>query len=233
MGYEINFHYKEATEKLGVYHEEVKTKSYRIGKYYEDVDLDVVAGKILSQMARRDIFIVDVEIFEFAKKKITYKENKSGITIKNKKFSFDSKVSTIDDDDHEAEEDVLENKPKPNIAPKINANQKSGKRPLRYEIYDPELISQHKAKQQGLKFTLNKRYPIYSEKSNGMTILYETIDDSGREVSASAEYFVPPGAGLVEGDSGVGAVVGGNKEEINLWGNARSDGFDMPDIRGR
>lgn len=232
MGYEINFHYKEATDKLGVYQEEVKIKSCRVGKYYEDVDLEVIAGKILAQMARRDIFIVDVEIFEFAKKKVNYKENKSGIVIKNKKFSFDSKVSTVDESEDSDDDDqpITNAAPMPNIAPKPKPN--LNKRPLRYEIFDPELLAQHKAKQQGLKFTIRKRYPIYSEKSNGMTILYQTIDDAGREVSVSAEYFTPPGAGLIEGDS-VGPVVGGDKEEINLWGNASSSSFDMPDIRGR
>ena len=91
MGYELIFHYKEA-ESPGVYKDEIKNKSYKIGKVTEDVGLDVLAGKILAQLARRSILIVDVEIYEYAKKKLNYRETNDGIVLKNKKFSFDSGV---------------------------------------------------------------------------------------------------------------------------------------------
>ncbi|NDD55035.1 hypothetical protein EBZ39_14430, partial [bacterium] len=66
MGYEILYRYKEALEKPGAYGEEVKTKSVKVGKVTDEIGLDVVAGKVMSQLARRNILIVDVEIYEYA-----------------------------------------------------------------------------------------------------------------------------------------------------------------------
>jgi hypothetical protein len=37
MGYEIVFHYKNATEQPGVYEDEIKTKSCKVGKVNEDI----------------------------------------------------------------------------------------------------------------------------------------------------------------------------------------------------
>jgi hypothetical protein len=112
MGFEITYYYKEATEVAGTYEEEVLMKTSKIGKFDEDVSLDILAGKIMAQLARRNILIVDIEIFEYTKKKINYKETDSGILIKNKKFSFDSGAmvtATAEEDDEELTS-ILENK---------------------------------------------------------------------------------------------------------------------------
>jgi hypothetical protein len=102
---------------------------------------------------------------------------------------------------------------------------------VKHEIFDPEPLALHKAKQKGLKFTVGRRYPIHAVDSMGGTIVYKTTDDSGKEVTISSEYFVVPGAGLSqdEAPSYVGAE--NQKEEINLWGNHES--ADMPEIRRR
>lgn len=232
MGYEIVFRYKEATDRPGVYKDEVLERTQKVGKVTEDIGLEVIAGKIMSQLARRNILIVDVEIHEYAKKKISYRETSDGIVIKNKKFSFDSGSVVMTDD---FEEDF---KPVPSPSkeladrscPIVQRNQQ--RRAIRHEIFEPEPLALHKARQRGLRFTVGKKYPIYSESSMGTAIVYKTTDDAGKEVDVSSEYFVAIGAGLMQQDDGPKYVGAENqKEEINLWGN--TEHVDMPDIRRR
>jgi hypothetical protein len=236
MGYELIFHYKEVSDRPGIYNEEIKNKSYKVGKVTEEVGLDVVAGKILSQLARRSILIVDVEIFEYAKKKLSYRETSDGIVLKNKKFSFDSSSVTLSE---EFVEDVaIQEDFKPIPSPSKQLAEKScpvarnlARRVIRQEIYDPDPIGQQKASQNGLKFTIRKKYPIYSEDSMGGITIYNTTDDSGRDVKVSADYFVAVGAGLLEEPEPKYVGAENQKEEINLWGNYERT--DMPDIRRR
>lgn len=237
MGYEVVFSYKESAGKPGEYADEVKKKTCRIGKATEDIPLESLAGKIMSQLARRNILIVDVEIFEYAKKKVGYRESSDGIVLKNKKFSFASgAVVETDGFDEEGEEEEFKPIPSPSkelaarSCPVSRANTAS-KRPIRHEIYEPEPLSDFKAKQKGLKFTMGKRYPIYSESSLGTTILYKTTDDAGREVEVSSEYFMAVGSGLSMEEENAPKYVGAekNSEDINLWGNYES--VDVPDIR--
>lgn len=238
MGYELVFHYKESSETPGIYNEDIKNKSYKVGKVTEEIGLEVVAGKILSQLARRNILIIDVEIYEYAKKKLSYRETTDGIVIKNKKFSFDSSsVSLVEDfkEDEEADEDFKPiPSPSKDLADKSCPVMKSkniAKRSIRQELYDPDPIGKHKVMQKGLKFTSGKKYPIYSEESMGSITVYNTTDDSGRDVKISSEYFVAVGAGLSEENEGPRYVGAENqKSEINLWGNYEQQ-VDMPDIR--
>lgn len=239
MGYELIFHYKESTDKPGMYSEEVKNKTYKVGKVTEDINLDVVAGKIMSQLARRNILIVDVEIYEYAKKKLNYRETVDGIVIKNKKFSFDSGAIATTEDFAEDQDFKPLPSPSKDLAdqscPLANSNKNlaniARKRAIRHEIYEPEPLAEFKAKQKGLKFTSGKKYPIYSESSIGSMVVYKTTDDTGKEVDVSSEYFIAVGAGISEQDDApnyVGAEQ--QKDEINLWG--RYEQVDMPDIRG-
>lgn len=241
MGYELIFHYKEAADQPGLYKEEIKNKSYKVGKVTEDIELDVVAAKIMSQLARRNILIVDVEIYEFAKKKLNYRETSDGIVLKNKKFSFDSRNVVFTEEFVEDIEIATSTDFKPIPSPSKDLADKScpvartnlAKRASRQEIYDPDPIGKQKVIQKGLKFTMGKKYPIYSEESMGGTVIYNTTDDSGKNVKISAEYFVAIGAGLIEEDSGPTYVGAENqKDEINLWGR-NAEQIDMPDIRRR
>lgn len=237
MGYEIIFHYKESVSP-GVYGEEVKTRNCKIGRVTEDVGLDVLSAKIMSQLARRNVLITDVEIYEFAKKKLSYRETSDGIVIKNKKFSFDSgKVVTTDGFEGDEEDEEFKPIPSPSkeLADKscpIAQARTQARRAIRQEIFEPEPLALHKAQQKGLKFTVGKKYPIYSESSMGTTVVYKTTDDRGRDVDVSAEYFMAVGAGLMQQDDGPTYVGAENqKDEINLWGNYESS--EMPDIRRR
>lgn len=241
MGYEVVYRYKESTGEPGVYSDEVKERSAKIGKVTEEVSLDALAAKIMTQLARRNILIVDVEIWEYAKKRISYRETNAGIVIKNKKFSFDA-GRVIETEEFEEQsvnpESEPEFKPIPSPSKELAdrscpiANKNLVRRPIRHEMYDPEPLAEFKATQKGLKFTKGKKYPIHSESSMGSTVVYKTIDDAGKEVSVSSEYFVAIGAGLVQQDEGPTYVGAENqKEEINLWSNYEST--DMPDIRRR
>lgn len=235
MGYEILYRYKEALESPGAYGEEIKTKSVKVGKVTDEIGLEVVAGKVMSQLARRNILIVDVEIYEYAKKKLGYRETSDGIVIKGKKFSFDS-GSVVTTDDFESEDDF---KPVPSpsreLADKscpVKRSQNLARRAIRQEMYDPDPIGEQKVRQKGLKFTMGRKYPVYSEESLGSTLIYNTTDDSGKEVKVSSEYFVAVGSGLSQEEESPKYVGAENqKEEINLWGNYERT--EMPDIRRR
>jgi hypothetical protein len=239
MGYEVVFSYKESSEKPGEYLGEIKKKTCRIGKATDDVSLETLAGKIMSQLARRNILIVEVEIFEYAKKKVGYRESSDGIVIKNKKFGFSSgPVVEVEGFDESDQDEGFKPLPSPSkeladkSCPLVQAKNPSSLRPIRHEIYEPEPLSEAKARQKGLRFTMGKRYPIYSEESMGSTVVYKTTDDSGKIVSVSSEYFVAIGSGLAAQDEGPKYVGAENqKEEINLWGNYES--VDMPEIRRR
>lgn len=89
MGFEIVLKFHEEISKGEYNKEELKTKTTKVGGPLEDVPIDVVAGKIIAQLARRNILVVDVEIYEITKKKVSFKETPDGILIKNKKFRFD------------------------------------------------------------------------------------------------------------------------------------------------
>ena len=220
------------------------SKVSKVGKFEDDVPLEILAGKIMSQLARRNILIVDIEIYEYAKKKISYKETDAGIIIKNKKFSFDSGAvleSGLQEDEEVSrilEDEELLGKLKSAIgmeSKKINLAKKHvevGKKFIRKETFDPEIITKHKIEQKGYKFTVGKSYPIFSEKSLiGGLINYLTTDDTGREVEVAAECFVAQSSGLLfNGEES--EFQNSNSKEINLWGNADSSS-DVPDIRRR
>jgi hypothetical protein len=93
MGFELSFRYHEEISKNEYNKEELKEKVLKIGSPYDEIPLEAVASRIMSQLARRNILIVDVEIYEYTKKKISYKEVSDGILIKNRKFSFDDGVN--------------------------------------------------------------------------------------------------------------------------------------------
>jgi len=88
MGYELIIKYREKNDE-GEYAEEIQEKKIKIGSPYDDVSLDICAGKIIAQLANRKKLVEDVEIYEYTKKKLTYKEADDGILIKNKKFRFE------------------------------------------------------------------------------------------------------------------------------------------------
>ena len=106
MGYEVVIKYREGKDAKE--EQEVKEKTIQVGQLTEEVPIETLAGKVLAQLARRNISVVDIEIYEYAKKKVTYKEDEDGIRIKNKKFRFDDGAA-ITMQDAPDEQDQLAN----------------------------------------------------------------------------------------------------------------------------
>lgn len=97
MGFEVKFKCYKRNPETGNYDEEdVGEYTKKVGKQTEDVPLEKLAFVILNQMSRRDIFVKDVEIYEYVKRKLTFKESKSGdgIIIGGKKFGSNSSYDT-------------------------------------------------------------------------------------------------------------------------------------------
>lgn len=89
MGYEIVYYYHEEVERGEYDKEETKENTVIVGDPYEDVELDVLAGKVMALLARRNILVTNLEISEFKRKSISFRETNDGIVIKNRKFKFD------------------------------------------------------------------------------------------------------------------------------------------------
>jgi len=48
----------------------------------EEVPVEKLASAVMMQLARRDIMVFNVEISEFIKRKVSFKETKGGVLIK-------------------------------------------------------------------------------------------------------------------------------------------------------
>lgn len=247
MGYEVIYHYHE--RKDGRYNtEETKTIKKKIGDMYDEGERDKLAIAILGQLARRDIMVVDVEVFEYTKKKLTFKEIEGGIKLGNKKYTLSETATLV----------TAEETPQPSTAvdvvavpPSVVANnqgllpheimqQQNGlRRPIKYVRYEPSGAQIFEAKRKQLKFTDSKIYPVFREKDRKtprgeyLGNSYLMLDDLGREIEISDEYFVPAQSNLT-----FDRELNFSKSEKNhsngdglLWsGEVGSD--DMLDIRG-
>lgn len=192
MGYEIIFHYKKETEEKGVYEEEVQSRKIKVGTPTEDTPLSAAAAKIFAQLARRNILVTDVEIYEYTKKKLSYKETEDGFKIKNRKFRFDDgpvlegmteSVQEEEDNPQAKLAALLAANPSllaglaasPELPPTPVGNTPKAANnvavarlpelgvPLREEVFDPPPWLLKEAKKRGLAFTVGKKYPIYKE----------------------------------------------------------------------
>lgn len=205
MGYECILHYYEEISKGEYNKEESKTKSIKIGSPYEDIPAEILAGKLMAQLARKNMLIFDIEIFEFAKKKISYKETNDGILIKNKKFNFDDDTTVFNSvnssftsscetiDEEEQEQVVVQAKIEKTVPAPLPKNVD---RPIRYEIFnpdDPMLLNLYKTEK--MPFTINKKYPIFSEKPAGNDVMlgmnYIVKDDKGDNRTVNDKFFTP------------------------------------------
>lgn len=273
MGFEVTYHYRESIGS-GQYAEEVQTKSIKVGSASEDTPLEAVASKVMAQLARRNILITDVEIYEYTRKKLTYKEADDGIIIKNKKFKFDdgpvAAAETVEEATPESTlaallaanpnllatlQQATQSQPihthtAANLAASVQPSKQLSKsviqtpaglmRAKRWEIFSPELMLEHRAKQSNLRLTKGKQYPIFSEEQVGQPPLtrtrYKIQDDAGRMVTVDAEYFVPPTTGKLQFEDEMVAVSGApQRDDVDLWGSYRSEENvdNMPDIRRR
>lgn len=215
MGYEICYMYHERLPDGKYNVEEKKELKKKVGSALEEVPLEQLAAVVMSQLARRDIWVVDVELFEIAKKKISFKESTdgSGVIIKNKKFGLDrtgSNLITTDVEDISSnglQPHELVNKPRPQIMVAKNnelaPHNNNLNRIITWMAFDPGPRLAETAK---MKFTIGKRYPIYQMDPHPKLLaqqLYTTVDDTGAKKTIDDDFFVPViklvGDGEIEG----------------------------------
>lgn len=246
MAFEVVFKYYEKKESD---YDKSKLCEFKktIGTLEIDFPLEKLASIILGQMARRDILVFDVEIYEFTKKRVSFKENKNGIVIKNKKFNLG--LDSIVVSEESSENCLLEDKslvekacnisvqqsnivpvtmpiPSSNFqAPISNKKPLKDLKPIKTMIFSPSDLKYLKGKP--WRFTPNKKYNIYKEKMapNGVGMIFYAIDDTNREVEVPDEFFISDTINLLNEDSEV------LKEDILNWSGSK--GFDMPNLRGR
>lgn len=249
MGYELVYSYHERGEDGDYDKSKLLTLKKRLGNAEEEVPHEKLAATIMAQMSRRDIWVIDVEIFEFTKKKLSFKETKGGLLIGNKKYN-------LDDCGHLAVQEVMD-VPPPQPVPHVSAVPamlpavmrptlanipesaiKSGgnladfellkQRPIRYEVFQPDPIFIDIRKAKSMAFTIGEKYPIYSEKAAGSNINlgmnYTTVDNEGRKQVLNDKYFVP--VGTLMGDQF------NEKRDISLsYGDDGGYGNAVPDLR--
>lgn len=193
-----------------------------LGKY-EDVPIEKLASTIMMQLARRDIMVYDVEIMEFVKRPVSYRETKGGILIKNKKFMLDGSI---------IEETEQPSEPEPTPTPVVKQQPKD--RALRFEVFDPDpAIASTLLKK--FKLTPKHRYAILAEKTvlqkvnipgAGSTELpgyeYVVIDDVGQKVKVPSMNFVPEQKPLIGMEN-----VRNDNPQLSYTGEQ----FDMPVLR--
>jgi hypothetical protein len=245
MGYEIIFSYFDEIEGSdGEYNrDEIKTMKKRIGDPYEDVNIDRCAGAILAQLARRDIWVKDVEVFEVSKKKIAYKASKGSVLLKNKKYRMDGSAEIISQEIQEAppapQQQALVLANGQQVATPISGAHPHNRgvlKPIKWVMFQPSYNAEDdmiKAKLKLLRFTVDKKYPVFAEQlqANQVGMAYRTIDDLGREQLVSDEYFVPADSNLLM-DRELGFSQNAEKRDGGLlqWGGAvRED--NMPKLR--
>lgn len=184
MGYEVLYSF-HPREESGEYNKaEVKEMRRKVGSAYDDVPLEKLASTVLSQLARRDIWVVGVQIFEYKRQPVHFRETRGGVVIKNRKFNLDQNLDLV------SEEETTPAVARPAQPPVPSTS----RRVIKYVNLEENPRIQQEARQSGLHFTPKKRYGVLSERINPEKlgeITYTLVDDRGREVQASDYYFLP------------------------------------------
>lgn len=242
MGYEVVYKYHEKDESGNYNKDEVKELKKKIGTPYEDMPLEKLASIIMSQLARRDIWILpDVEIYEYKKTKINFRETKGGIVIKNKKFELDTDANIIVHDFQDGSVPAPVPIPTPSGAlvhhngalanNKVNLAAPTG-RPIKFVTLDPDERNLVKVKSSGLAFVENKRYPVFSEMTHPKqfgVMIYTMLDENKREVTVTDEFFLNADQKLIQGFNST-VDRGGSEAKLSYGEYEREQ---MPDIRRR
>jgi hypothetical protein len=256
MGFEVLYNYHERLEEGGYNKDETKQLKKKYGDAYEDFSLEKLASGILVQLARRDIWVTNVEIHEYKKTKVNFRETKGGIVIKNRKFLLDSdnncivKGELVDETTGEPVQPHNVSEPTPNVQQK--------RRPIKWVLLDEAGITQGKngeripvmiaIQRAGLQLSANKKYPVFAEMDDprdkrvdkfGQPALdrkkvYQMWDNHQREVIVSQDYFVSAQVFLEGGrDFNTPVETGatnGSIPKLMFEGEVRDE---VPDLRAR
>jgi len=100
MGYEIKYMYHPRKEDGGYNTETKEEKTVKVGKPFDETPLEKCAAAIMVQLARRDVWVVDVKVYELVKSEISFKEaaDGRGIILKNKKYNLGSTAEALAED---------------------------------------------------------------------------------------------------------------------------------------
>lgn len=241
MGYEVIYTYHERVD--GSYNkEETKTLKRKVGDPFDDVPIEKLASSIMGQLARRDIFVIGVEVFELSKKKVSFRETDNGVVIKNKKFSFDQVTGDFTVKDAEDQPAPQQTSGQPIIHPheSLSTNQRkeltaSGEsnpasRVVDYVVYIPEPQQIPEVAKKGFRLTVDKKYAVYSKQSSIQGDILTIRDDSNREIKISDKYFVPGNIQLFADNELRFSETQKQREGGSLfWGGAVND--NMPNLR--
>ena len=177
----------------------------------------------MSQLARRDIWVVDVEVCELVKKNVKFKESADGkgIILKNKRFSLSSTAEMVSGVDI-IEETVIPEGMQPHeviqrparteslysdpnqVAPiqRIDVAADADPRKVLYQVYfDPEIRYVNEIKNLGLRFTEDRKYSVHKvvPSVTGRLDAQKLIvtDDTGQMVTVEEKFFTAAGRGLM------------------------------------
>lgn len=100
MGYEIKYTFHPRKESGGYDTDAKEEKTVKVGKPFDDTPLEKCAAAIMVQLARRDVWVVDVKVYELVKSEISFKEaaDGRGIILKNKKYNLGSTAEALAED---------------------------------------------------------------------------------------------------------------------------------------
>lgn len=197
MGYEVTYKYHERKDG-GYDKEELKSLKKNVGDPFDEVPLEKLAGAVMAQLARRDIFVVDVDIVELSRKQISFKETNGGVVIKNRKFLFDQASSLIVQQVVEVPENAVA-VPQERRIQQVQDSAATGDlgRPIDMVIFSPELPQMPEIKKKGLRLTPDKKYPVYGREQIGAVSILKIVDDVGRQQNVSDIYFIPANVKLL------------------------------------
>ena len=226
MGFEIKYTYHNRNGDGSYNTNKKEEKIVKVGKPFDDTPLDKVAAVIISQLARRDIWVVDVEVCELVRKVISFKECKDGkgITLKGKRFSFNdaSEMISEDEDFEESSCDVSNKQPheialnsnnssteelykNPNklvpVQKSVNTQQINQNKIIYKVLFDPPIQYINEIKRLNLRLTTDKEYPVHQviQHPTGKLELQKIAitDDLGRVVTVDDKFFTIVGTGLL------------------------------------
>ena len=191
MGYRVEYTYYNKIDKDNYDKEKPKTIVKSIGGELEDVSREYLVAFLMKEYSNNDIWIDDVKIIEIQKleKPLSFKEGTNGcMVIGGKKYhlNLNQMMKLL------AKDMTPVNQNKPQLAqPTQSTNvNKFQDKPIRIEFYSPdeESFFSHNP---SFHMTLNKQYPIFSEKIGGKygEVVYSVRNDLGDIIELESHYF--------------------------------------------
>jgi hypothetical protein len=225
MGFEIKYLYHSRKEDGSYDTEKKEEKLVKVGKPFDETSLEKVAASIIAQLARRDIWVIDVKVFELVKKELAFKECKDGkgITIKGKRYSLNETAQMVSEEiieetsipegmqphefakmKKETVNDIEELYSNPNKQvsvqkqPQVPINKN---RVIYKVLFDPPIQYIPEAKRLGLRLTQDNEYSVHQviQHPTGKLELQKIAitDDLGRVITVDEKFFTTLGTGLL------------------------------------